>query len=264
MNIIAIDIGNTNMHIGLFLKDEQVSIESMAGDDTTQLKKALTSAWQRCPVIETSKEGKREGVIVVSSVKPAWTQTVQQLASEELGERIYVFGKDIPLATSAWVDEPNAVGTDRLISAAAAYAVAENAVVVADFGTAVTIDMVDENGVFQGGVIFPGFDMAARSLNEHTAQLPKVDVSRPLEPFGKNTRDAINCGIYYSAIGALEEVVRRYAEKHGTWPQTLITGSGAEMIKDDCPFVDAYVPNLVIKGMVLAYKRHLEEDRSGT
>jgi type III pantothenate kinase len=164
----------------------------------------------------------------------------------------------------AWVDEPNAIGMDRLISAAAAYAVAENAVIVADFGTAVTIDMVDENGVFQGGVIFPGFDMAARSLKEHTVQLPKIEISRPVEPFGKNTKDAINCGLYYSAIGALEEIMRRYAEKHGTWPQTLMTGSGAEIIKDDCPFVDAYVPHLVIKGIVLAYKQHLEETRSGT
>ena len=78
---------------------------------------------------------------------------------------------------------------------------------------------------------------------------------------GKNTHDAINCGLYYSAVGALQEIVRRFAEKIGTWPQTVITGSGAKMIYQDCEFIDSYVPHMVIKGIVLAYKKHLEEKR---
>jgi type III pantothenate kinase len=134
----------------------------------------------------------------------------------------------------------------------------EGAVVVADFGTAVTIDLVDEHGVFQGGVICPGFEISAQALKDNTAQLPKVTVTRPKAPYGKNTADAINCGLYYSIIGALEEIVRRYAEEIGRWPQTIITGSGAETIKDDCTFIDNYVPHLVVKGIVLAYKKYIE------
>jgi len=262
MNIIAIDIGNTNLHVGLFINDAQVSIESVPGQDTAKVKAALSAAWDQCPTVTSSAEGKRDAVVVVCSVHPERTETFRQWVRDTLDERIYLIGEDIDLPISAWVDAPKNIGTDRLVSAAAAYAVAENAVIVADFGTAVTIDMVDGNGVFQGGVIFPGFDLAARSLKDHTAQLPKVTVSRPSEPIGKNTEEAINCGLYYGAIGALEEIIRRFAEKNGTWPQTVITGSGAQVIHQDCNFIDSYVPHMVIKGIVLAYKKHIEEQRN--
>jgi len=259
MNIIAIDIGNTNIAIGLFLADNEQFIKSIPGQDRAELTACLQSAWEKVPVAESSKEEKRDGVIVVSSVKPAWTEFIQAIVKDNLGEKIYIIGKDIPLPMPVWLDEPAKVGTDRIVCAAAAYAVVEDAVVVADFGTAVTIDLVDEHGVFQGGVICPGFEISAQALKDNTAQLPRVTVTRPKSPYGKNTADAINCGLYYSIIGALEEIIRRYAEKIGKWPQTIITGSGAGIIKDDCEFIDKYVPNLVVKGIVLAYKKYIEE-----
>ncbi len=259
MNIIAIDIGNTNIDVGLFLDDEEKSIESVAGGSRQKLAKCIKSAWKQIPVIESSKEGKRNGVIVVSSVKPEWVKMVREIAKDEFDEKIKVFGKDIPLPITCWVDEPDKVGMDRLMSAAAAYAVVEDAVVVADFGTAVTIDLVDASGVFQGGVILPGFEISAKALKEHTAQLPNIEITKPKAPYGKNTEDAINCGLYYSVVGALEEIIRRYAEEIGKWPQTVITGSAAKVIVDDCQFIDSYVPNLVVKGIVLAYKRHMDE-----
>jgi type III pantothenate kinase len=258
MNIIAIDIGNTNIGVGLFLDGTEDFIRSIPGGAEAELRECLVEAWQKIPVLESSKEHKRNGVLVVSSVRPAWTDLVRRIADEDLHEKIHVIGKDIPLPIQAWVDEPEKVGTDRLVAAAAAYDVVEDAVVVADFGTAVTIDLVDDHGIFQGGVICPGFEISAQALENNTAQLPKVTVHRPTTPYGKNTGDAINCGLYYSIIGALEEIVRRYAEEIGRWPQTIITGSGAEVIKDDCPFVDNYVPHLVVKGIVLAYMKYIE------
>ncbi len=258
MNLIAIDIGNTNIGVGLFLDDVEQFIKSIPGEDETELTACIKSSWQKIPVAKSSKDKKRDGVIVVSSVKPAWTKVVQKIAKNALGERIYLIGKDIPLPMSLWVDEPEKVGTDRVVAAAAAYAVVEDAVVVADFGTAVTIDLVDDRGIFQGGVICPGFEISAKVLQESTAQLPKVTVTKPDEPYGKNTRDAINAGLYYSAIATLQEVIRRYAEKIGRWPYTILTGAGAELIKDDCDFIDSYAPNLVVKGVALAYRKYIE------
>jgi type III pantothenate kinase len=259
MNIIAVDIGNTNINIGLFLDGKEQFIKSIPGSSQTKLRSCLKSAWGKIPVAESSKEKKRDGVIVVSSVKTKWTTLIRQTAKNELDEKIYVIGKDIPLPMTLWVDEPDKVGTDRVVSAAAGYAVVGDAVVVADLGTAVTIDLVDKEGVFLGGVIGPGFEISARALKENTAQLPKTKITRPKEPLGKNTAEAINCGLYYSAIGMLEEVIRRYAEKIGRWPHTIITGSAAKTIKDDCDFIDSFVPNLVVKGIVLAYKKYTEE-----
>ena len=259
MNIIAVDIGNTNINIGLFLDGKEQFIKSIPGQSKAKLATCLKSAWGKIPVAESSKVKKRNGVIVVSSVKPDWTRLIREIAKNELGEKVYVIGKDIPLPMTLWVDEPDKVGTDRVVSAAAAYDVVEDAVVVADFGTAVTIDLVDEKGVFLGGVICPGFEISAKALKENTAQLPKTKITRPKAPFGKNTTEAINCGLYYSAIGTLQEVIRRYAEKIGKWPQTIITGSAAKTIKDDCDFIDSFVPNLVVKGIALAYKKYIEE-----
>lgn len=277
MNIIAVDIGNTNIDIGFFLDGKEQFIKSIPGRSKVKLATCLKSAWGKIPIAESSKEKKRDGVIVVSSVKPDWTKLIQQIAKDELGEKVYIIGKDIPLPMTLRVDEPNKVGTDRVVSAAAAYEVVEDVVVVADLGTAVTIDIVDEKGVFLGGVICPGFEISAKALKENTcclvlrresqrqaAQLPKTKITKPKTPFGKNTTEAINCGLYYSAIGTLQEVIRRYAEKIDKWPQTIITGSAAKTIKDDCDFVDTFVPNLVIKGIVLAYKKYIAENTDYT
>jgi type III pantothenate kinase len=259
MNIIAVDIGNTNINVGLLLKGQEQFIKSIPGCSQTELTDLFKSTWQKIPIAGSSKEKKRDGVIVVSSVKPAWTRLVQKLVKETLGEKILLIGKNIPLPMDLAVDKPSEVGTDRVVSAAAAYAVVEDAVVVADFGTAITIDLIDEKGIFLGGVICPGFEISAQALKESTAQLPEVKVTRPKEPYGKTTNQAINCGLYYSAVATLQEVIRRYAEKIGKWPRTVITGSAAKIIKDDCDFIDSYVPNLVIKGIALAYRKYVEE-----
>ena len=259
MNIIAVDIGNTNITIALYLKDEEQFIKSVSGRSREKLTDLFKSAWGKIPVAKSSTEGKRDGVIVVCSVKADWTQLVREIVKGNLDEKVHIIGQDIPLPMILWVDEPDKVGTDRVVSAAAAYAVVKDAVAVADVGTAVTIDLVDDKGVFLGGAICPGLDIGASALEEHTAQLPKVKIARPKEPYGKNTTEAINCGLYYSAVATVQEVIRRYAESLGKWPHTVLTGSAAEIIKDDCEFIDSYVPNLVVKGIFLAYKKYIEE-----
>jgi len=259
MNIIAVDIGNTNITIGLFLKGKEKSIKSIPGSSESELTECFKSTWQKIPIAKSSKEKKRDGVIVASSVKSAWTKLVEKIVKEALGEKVLLIGKKIPLPMDLALDEPGEVGSDRVVSAAAAYAVVEDAVVVADFGTAVTIDLVDERGTFLGGAICPGFEIGAKALKQNTAQLPKIKVTKPKTLYGRTTSQAINCGLYYSAIGTLQEIIMRYAEKIGRWPQTVITGAAAEIIKDDCDFIDSYVPNLVVKGIALAYRKYIEE-----
>jgi type III pantothenate kinase len=260
MNLIAVDIGNTNIAVGLFLKGVEQSIKTVRGSSKEQLTECLKEAWQKIPVSKRSKEQKRDGVIVASSVKPAWTEMLRKITQKEFGEKVLLIGKDIPFPMDLSVEKTykGTIGTDRVVAAAAAYAVIEDAVVVAQVGTAITIDLVDERGIFLGGVIVPGFEASAQALKDSTAQLPKIDVHKPQTVYGRNTNDTINCGIYYSVISTLQEVVRRYAELIGKWPQTVLTGSGAALIKDDCDFVDSYVPNLVIKGIALAYRKYLD------
>ena len=260
MNLIAIDIGNTNIVAGVFLNGVEQSIKTAAGKDKELVTANLKQAWEQIPVSKRSKDKKRDGVIIACSVKPAWTKMVEKIAKETLGEKVLLIGKDVlfPMDLSVEKTYKDSIGTDRVVAAAAAYAVVEDAVVVAQIGTAVTIDLVDERGIFLGGVIVPGFEAGAQALKDSTAQLPKINVHKPETVYGKNTSDAINCGIYYSIIATLQEVTRRYAEKIGKWPQTVLTGSGAAMIKDDCDFIDSFVPNLVIKGIALAYRKYID------
>jgi type III pantothenate kinase len=170
-----------------------------------------------------------------------------------------VIGVDVPLPIETAVDEPLKVGTDRLTAAAAAYAVVEDAVVVADFGTAVTIDLVDEDGVFVGGTISPGFDLALAAMHTGTAKLPIVKMQKPKEVYGANTEEAMRAGVYWAAVGLLETICRKYAEQIGKWPQVILTGGAAQTIKDDCEFVDTWVSNLAVRGIIIAYKKYLFE-----
>jgi type III pantothenate kinase len=257
MNIIAVDIGNSTITVGLFIDDNEQFIESVVGSDRDRLSDMLIDAWGQFPYVKSDTVDKREGAIVVSSVKPEWCDMLKDICINELDEKIKVIGIDIDLPIEMAVDNKYEVGTDRIVAAAAAFAVIENAVTVADFGSAVTIDLVDEQGVFLGGVIAPGFGIAAEALGINTAQLPEIEVSRPKDPIGGNTYDAINSGLYYSAVGLLKTVCENYAEQLDMWPQTIVTGGCAEIIKQDCDFVDSWVPNLVVKGILLAYKKHL-------
>jgi len=260
MNLIALDIGNTNISFGFFLNDKEELVQSMPNTDLTALAGLLKSSWARIPTARSSKEKKRDGVIVASSVNPRVAEAVADIVRVELGEKMYLIGKDIPLSLNLAVDEPSNVGADRLVAAAAAYAVVEEAVVVADFGTAITIDLVDDEGSFLGGVILPGFELSAKALNTGTALLPKVDVTRPDASFGKNTRDAINCGIYWSGVATLQELTRRFAEHLGKWPKTVVTGRGAQLIRQDCDFIDSFVDNLVVRGIALVYREYVQRE----
>lgn len=259
MNMLAIDIGNTNYKIGLFIDDEVKFIETAPPDDEQRLKDLITSAWDSIPLSKSAREPVKDGVIVVCSVVPDRTENIRQLCDDLLGEKVKVIGTDLPLPIEVGLAEPKKVGIDRLVTAAAAFAVVENAVVVADLGTAVTIDLVDEQGVFMGGIIAPGFDISAKALHQATAALPEVKFEKPLSCIGADTEQAIRAGLYYSAVGLLRTVTEEYANQIGTWPQLIVTGSAAAAIKEDCDFVDNWVPDLVVRGIFLAYKKHLSD-----
>ncbi|MDH4202088.1 MAG: type III pantothenate kinase [Phycisphaerae bacterium] len=262
MNLIAIDIGNQNIKIALCLKDEEKLLKTAdenAGDIESQLADILAECWDQVPLVEGAKEPAKDCVLVASSVKPDWTEKIREIVKEELGTKLMVIGVDVPLPIETAVDDALAVGTDRLTAAAAAYAVVEDAVVVADFGTAVTVDLVDEDGVFVGGTISPGFELSLEAMHAGTAKLPIVKMQKPKEVYGTNTEEAMRAGVYWAAVGLLETVCRKYAEQIGRWPQVILTGGAAKLIKDDCDFVDSWVSDLALRGIIIAYKKYLFE-----
>jgi type III pantothenate kinase len=168
-----------------------------------------------------------------------------------------VVGRDIPVPIPLDMDEPETVGIDRICAAAAAYTRTRAACVVVDFGTAATVNAVADNGVFIGGAILPGLGLAARSLNEHTAALPLVDMAGPVLPLGRDTQQAIRTGIVTGLRGAVRELVESMAESFGKWPKLLFTGGDSAQMGEVCDFVDAVVPDLGLLGVDLADRLYL-------
>jgi len=249
--VLAIDIGNTATSAGAVIGEQvhdSITVETRRFSD---LAGHLAEAWNK---IASSPQARA----VIGSVVPERTDEMCRLIEQATGTEALVIRQGLPLPMELAVDNPDKVGVDRVCCAAAAYDRLRQACVVADFGTAVTIDLVSDDGVFMGGVILPGAATAAASLAEHAAALPKVRLRRPPRLIGRNTQEAILSGIVYGLAGALREIVERYATELGKWPQLIVTGGGANLIAEHCDFIDNVVPNLSLLGVALAWRATLE------
>ena len=194
--------------------------------------------------------------IAAGSVVPPVLQEVRERLSTGLDQPVMVVGEDLHRPISLAVEAPESVGIDRVCSAAAAYDVVGRACAVASFGTAITIDCVNHEGAFMGGAILPGLNLQAKSLHDGTAQLPQIDINSPQSVYGASTEDAICNGVLYGVIGALREITERYATELGIWPELIVTGGNAELIGQHTDIIDHIVPDLCIRGIALAYRKH--------
>ena len=257
MDLIAADIGNSNISLAVFTnqklyRSERLAIDRLANTDIANI---LAAYREMCPA---QPLGARTVPVVVSSVNTPILEIFEKAVSQTLKQNTLVIGRDFPLEMKMAVENPKQLGSDRLLNAFAAYEVIETALVVADFGTATTIDCVNDNGIFLGGVILPGLNLAAKSLNQYTDALPLVKPTLPTGAYGINTTAAIENGIYYGALGALREMTERYAEEFHHWPQVVVTGGFCKLIAQKCDFIDSIVPDLCLDGLYLAYQKFHE------
>ncbi len=246
--ILCIDVGNSSVHLGAVYAGKTSDAAVVLVEDIHSVGDVLRHIWERL-------DARQPRVIVTGSVAPKVLQVVHDAVDDVLGEEMYIIGDDLPLPIPVAVENPQAVGIDRVCAAAAAHATLEQACVVADFGTAITIDLVGDDGVFMGGTILPGLKLSAAALQEGTAALPHIKIVEPSNPWGRDTVEAINNGIFYGAIGALREIVERYATEIGRWPPLVVTGGASDLIAKHAEFVDHVVPDLTLRGIALAYHR---------
>jgi type III pantothenate kinase len=250
-SVLACDVGNSAIHFA-HVKGESVTepqvfrIGELAG-----IGKALAELWAAMPAPKT---------IVAASVNPAGLKALEAAVLESVAAPLLVIGRDLPLPIDTDLPHPEKTGVDRLCAAVAAYDRLGVACVVADFGTAITIDCVNDDGVFVGGAILPGLSTGAAGLHSGTAQLPLVDLEEPDWVYGKDTRQAIVGGLVFGARGALRLLVENYATELGHWPLVIVTGGDARLVCPDVgqqELVQAIVPDLVIRGIAAAYYRTL-------
>lgn len=251
-SVLACDVGNSAVHLAHVKGEDVTGQRAVPHGELSRLGGELEALW-----------GQIAGApkVVAASVRPAGLKALEAAAAEALGRDVLVIGRDLPLPIATNLPEPASIGVDRLCAAVAAYDRLGAACVVADFGTAITIDCVNREGVFLGGAILPGLDMGARGLHEMTAQLPLVE-ARPADwTFGRNTEEAIVAGLVLGARGALRHFVEAYATDLGEWPTVILTGRDAHLVcgeigKSD--LVQAVVPELVLRGVAMAYYRVLQ------
>jgi len=250
--VLACDVGNTSVHLACVRGQDVRSSVRIAKDELSGLGDALKAIWE-------GPEMKQAGKVVASSVDPASLE-VLEAAAEAIGQDVLLVGRDLPLPIETNLPHPAGIGTDRLCAAAAAFDRLGVACVVADFGSAITIDCVDSSGVFQGGAILPGLRMGTEGLASRTAQLPQVELVEPDWVYGKDTSQAIIGGLIRGARGALRELVEAYATDMGSWPLVILTGGDARLICKDVNgsgLVQAIVDDLVLRGVAIAYYKSL-------
>ncbi len=254
-NVLACDVGNTSIRIAHVCGEKVIGERKFRVGALNGLGEGLAELWESIP------EPKK---IAAGSVNPAALKALEAAVAETIGKPVLVIGRDLPLPIETAIDEPEKTGVDRLCAAAAAFDRLGVACIIGDFGTAITIDCVNDEGVFLGGAILPGLAMSAASLKANTAALPLVEPVSPTWVFGRNTQQAIAGGIVFGARGALRELVESYATEMGHWPLVIITGGDAKLICEDpnnSGLVQAIVPDLVIRGVALAYYKSIVPQR---
>lgn len=253
-NVLACDVGNFAVHFAHVCGDDVTELHVVPIGQLSGLGQALADLWEQIP---------QPRKVVACSVNPAGLKALEAAAAENLGQDVLVVGRDLPLPMPTDLPNPQSIGVDRLCAAVAAYDRLGTACVVADFGTAITVDCVSVEGLFLGGAILPGLSMAAGALHDRTAQLPTVAFRDADWVFGKDTAQAIIGGVLASASGALRELVEAYATELGQWPTVIVTGGDAELIlarPGNGEIIQAVVPDLTVRGAALAYYNSLLND----
>jgi len=246
MKIIAVDIGNSNTRLAIVENREVLEKTALANTKLDALPKTLRSFADRL-----ADQSARP--VMICSVVPDVCDKISQTVKRSIDSEPLVIGENIPLPLKLDLAEPESVGPDRVVASAMAHERMQTAVAVADFGTAITIDCVDAEGVFLGGTIMPGLRLSAKALAENTARLPLVEPEVPNTPWGRNTDEAISGGLIFGIVGAVREIVERYANRLGSWPELIATGGDARLIARHCDFIHAVVDDLLLMGIELTY-----------
>ena len=253
--LLAIDAGNTNIVFAVH-DGKDVRCEWRAVTKTTRT--ADEYAVLLAPLLSLNGLSFADfDAAIIATVVPAALFDLRQLCRRYLNcEALVVGDPSVDLGIDVRIDRPEAVGADRLVNAVAAHERYKGPLIVVDFGTATTFDIVGENGDYQGGVISPGVNLSAEALHKAAAMLPRVAVARTQSVIGKDTVPAMQSGLYWGYIGLVEGLVARIKEEYAKPMTVIATGGLARVFYKQTPAIDHHDPDLTIRGLVQIYARN--------
>lgn len=250
--LLAIDIGNTNIVIGVF-EGEKLRTNWRIATDIHK----LPDEYAIILLTLLSQEGLSKADItdaVLCTVVPPLEDTFVRLCRKYFGCSPLIVEAGVKTGVRICTDNPREVGADRIVNAAAAYRLYGGPLIVIDMGTATTFDVVSAEGDYLGGAIAPGIGISAEALFFRTAKLPQVELIPPRNAIGKNTITAMQSGIIFGYIGLIEGIVARIKKELGGRVKTIATGGYAELIAKETPAIEIVNPYLTLIGLRLIYE----------
>lgn len=249
INLVVLNVGNSRLAMAPLVAGEIGPVTRLPLDAREEWEKHIRQAWEQIRLRDSA-------AIVAASVNPAMEQALEEVVQSAASRRVVWVGRDVDLPIPVKTEQPEETGIDRVLNIAAAYEQIGNACVVVDAGTAVTIDLCNDAGIFIGGAILPGVRLQLEALHEKTARLPRVEFSLPKEPIGRSTSEAMLHGVYHGIRGTVKELVENYATELGRWPEIIATGGDAANLFTDWELIHAISPDLTLYGIALAYAEH--------
>jgi len=249
--LLAIDIGNTEITIGVFEGEKIRATWHMATGIHRRADEyaALLLNLLQHQNIDTSGIKK----VALCSVVPPLIATFEKLFQQYFNASPLVIGSGVKTGVRIRMDNPREVGADRIVNAAAAHHLYGGPVIITDLGTATTFDTVSKEGDYLGGAIAPGIITAAEGLFARAAMLPRVELTRPKQAIGTNTTSAMQSGIIFGYVGLVEGIVARIQQELEEKARVVATGGYAELIASETSVIDTINPNLTLMGLRLIY-----------
>jgi len=251
--LLAIDVGNTHTVLGIYNREKLVADWRMASlthrtVDENWLTIKSFCADRGIPV--TGIDG-----VGISSVVPDLTDVFESLARKYFSVEPVTVTASLDLGITVLYSDPSAVGADRLCNAIAGFRKYGGPLVVIDFGTATTFDVISASGDYLGGIITLGLESTAAELHRRAAKLPKIELRFPASVIGKETEASMQSGVMFGAIDAVEGTLRRIAAELGAKPKVIATGGLAGVLAAHTTAIEACEPSLVLDGVRLIYER---------
>src|SRR6476620_9713350 len=257
--LLAIDVGNTQSHVGVF-DDHELIAHWRFATEANETADELAVRVSALVALGGLALGDVDGSIV-SSVVPQLTPEYAAMCDRYLNRRCLIVGPGLSTGMAIQLDNPRELGADRIVNAVAAFERFGGPCAVADFGTAITFDVVSEAGEYLGGVIGPGVEISMAALAQRTAKLPPIELGEPPSEaggvIGRSTHESLLSGITYGFAGAVDAIAGRIQRELGSDVRFVATGGHAAAIVPFCELIDEVDDLLTLTGLRLIWERNL-------
>jgi type III pantothenate kinase len=252
--LLVIDAGNTNIVFAVRDGDEWRGIWRIATD--AQRTSDEYAVWLLTLLAHGGLKPSDITGAVIGTVVPAALYHLRRLCRDWFTAEPLIARAQLDWGFAIKIDNPNEVGADRLLNALAGHRKFGGPLVIVDFGTATTFDVVDADGSYLGGVIAPGINLSLEALHQAAARLPRIGIGRPQAMIGRNTVAAMQSGIFWGYVGLVEGLVARISAEHGTLLTCIATGGLAPLLAEGTNVIRHIEPDLTLDGLRMLAERN--------